>query len=873
MTAFERIRSGIPQMDECLHNIRLGDNVVFRISDLTEFSVFVEPYVEQAVRDHRNVIYVRFASHPPLVKKQPGVKIVPIELSHRFETFTVAIHNLITQEGRDAFYVFDCLSELQTAWATDLMMGNFFRVTCPYLFQLDTVAYFPIIRGMHSFQAIAKIRDTAQVFLDVFSDNENQPGEYFVRPLKVWNRDSGTMFLPHLYRPADGSFTPVTDGVLASHFYQVMNRMLGKGGTQNLDFWDRFFNETRQAWLSGQDVFEACARMCRIMMTRDEKLRVLIRDNFSPDDYFQVRDHMIGTGLIGGKSCGMLLARKIIQNQAPDVSARLEPHDSYFIGSDVFYTYIVENGLWDLRVRQRTEEEYFSLAPEMADALRKGSFPREMDEEFAQLLEYYGHDPVIVRSSSILEDSFGNAFAGKYESVFCSNAGTPEENLEAFKDAVRTVYASTMGLSALDYRKRRGLEKRDEQMAILVQRVSGSHYQEYYLPCAAGVGYSFSPYRFLASMDPKAGMLRLVMGLGTMAVDRTDSSYPRLVNLDQPAAQAQTTAAERHQYSQREIAVVDKKEKTLRQVRLSELEDKLPDYMKKLLLEHDYDAERMFRDRGIRRSVLFIGCRGLVNNRQMMDDFQRMLHILQDAYEQPVDTEFTINVAESGEYVINLLQCRPLQICSEQKEIVLPQNPDPASIVLETHSTSMGPSAAMPLDLIVRVDPAAYYRLAYAEKPTVTALIHKINWTFRGQGRKMMLMVPGRIGTSSPELGVPGSFADISEFSVICEEAESKEGYNPELSFGSHLFQDLVEANMIYCAVFEDAHTLVRQTQLLENMPDLFDRFAENDGERESMRNVIHVYDVSGSGCMFYHDLNEEKVLMILPGDDGAGRQ
>ena len=864
MQAFDRIRSGIPQMDECLHSIRLGDNVVFRISDISAFSSFVEPFVRQAVSEGRKMIYVRFASHPPLVQEQPGVKVVHIELSHRFETFTVAIHNLIRDEGRGAFYVFDCLSELQTAWATDLMMGNFFRVTCPYLFQLDTVAYFPLIRGKHSFQAIAKIRDTAQVFLDVFPDGKQPPQAYYVRPLKVWNRDSGTMFLPHLYRPADGSFAPVTDGVQASHFYQAMNSTLSEGGVQNLDAWDRFFNDTQRAWQAGEDTAQQCARMCRIMMTRDEKLRVMIRDNFQPDDYFTIRDHMIGTGLIGGKSCGMLLARKIIQNKAPDLAGRLEPHDSYFIGSDVFYTYIVENGLWDLRVRQRSEEEFFSLAGEMAQRLESGRFPRDIVEQFARLLEYYGHDPVIVRSSSILEDGFGNAFAGKYESVFCSNAGSPEENLEAFENAVRTVYASTMSLSALDYRKRRSLDKRDEQMAILVQRVSGSHYEDYYMPCAAGVGYSFSPYRFLASMNPQAGMLRLVMGLGTMAVDRTDSSYPRLVNLDQPSAQAQTTCAQRHQYSQREIAVVDKKEKALRQVRLSELEDKLPAYLKNLLLEHDYDAERRFRDRGIRRSILFISCRGLVGNDRLMDDFRRMLEILQDAYGQPVDTEFTINAAQSGEYVINLLQCRPLQIAGGRRAAAMPVNPDPASVVLETEGTSMGPSDAITLDLIVRVDPAAYYRLAYAEKPSVTSFIHQINWALRGQGMKMMLMVPGRIGTSSPELGVPGSFADISEFSVICEEAESKEGYNPELSFGSHLFQDLVEANMIYCAVFEDSHTLVRRTELLQEADDLADSLAEKYG-LGNLRGVVHVYDVRGRNCQFCHDLEKEKALLILP--------
>ena len=107
MAAFDRILSGIPEMDTAFDNIRLGDNVVWRVSDLSQFKLFMEPYVEQAVKDNRNIIYFRFASHEPLVEDRPEIRTVEIPLSHRFETFTVDIHNVIEKEGFDAFYVFD----------------------------------------------------------------------------------------------------------------------------------------------------------------------------------------------------------------------------------------------------------------------------------------------------------------------------------------------------------------------------------------------------------------------------------------------------------------------------------------------------------------------------------------------------------------------------------------------------------------------------------------------------------------------------------------------------------------------------------------------------------------------------------------------
>ena len=857
MAAFERILSGIPEMDEALDNIRLGDNVVWRVSTLDEFHLFVDPYLGQAIKDHRNIIYVRFASHPPITEGHPEIKTVHIELSHRFETFSVAIHNLIAEEGSDAFYVFDCLSELPTAWATDLMMGNFFRVTCPFLFQLDTVAFFPLIRGRHSLASTARIQDTTQLFLDVYSEGK----AVYVRPEKVWNRESETMFLPHLYNPENGSFKPLLDGIRASRFYQVMNRQQRPGSEQNTDSWDRFFNLTRQMHEAGMDVSDSCDQMCRIMMTRDEKMREMIREHFKPEDYFYVRDHMIGTGMIGGKACGMLLARKIIENTRPDLYDVMEPHDSWFIGSDVYYSYIVENGFWDLRVRQRTEEEYFSLAETFSQKLLSGRFSGNMEKRFSFLLEYYGQDPIIVRSSSILEDGFGNAFAGKYESVFCANTGTLEERLHEFENAIRRVYASSMSLSALDYRKRRNLAGRDEQMALLVQRVSGSHYDQYYMPCAAGVGYSYSPYRFLKSLDPEAGMLRLVMGLGTCAVDRTEGSYPRLVNLDRPEATTATTIAEKHEFSQRKLEVVNKEKKGLEQISLDAIEDKLPGFLGNVLLEHDYEVEQRLRELGRNQSVRFISCKGLVSNRRMMEQLKEMMQVIQKAYRQPVDIEFTLNLDRTGEYMINLLQCRPLQVFMDTGEVFIPDTLPPERILMSLKGASMGLSREVPLDLIVYVDPIAYYNLPYNEKNSVAKAVGSFNWKYRGSGKHMMLIVPGRIGTSSQELGVPTTFADISEFEVICEVAESGAGYNPELSYGSHIFQDLVEAQILYTAVFEGKQTKEYHPEKLTKLPNLLPELLPEQGK---LNEVIRILDVSGKGCMVYHDLKHEQFIVTM---------
>ena len=854
MAAFDRILSGIPEMDKALDNIRLGDNVVWRVSELSEFRLFMEPYVRQAVKDKRKIIYFRFAAHEPFITDIPEVKTIEIPLSHRFENFTVEIHNAIEREGRDAFYVFDCLSELQTAWATDLMMGNFFRVTCPFLFVLDTVAFFPLIRGKHSVHSVNKIIDTTQLFLDVYTGEK----DIFVRPEKVWNRNSDTMFLPHIFEPNSGKFRPVTDGVRSSRFYNILGKLRRGTDDRNTDSWDRFFNNAKIRHSTGADISDECEYICNIMMTRDSKMRQMVKKNFTPEDYFEVRSHMIGTGMIGGKACGMLLSRAIIRNREPDINNTLEPHDSFYIGSDVYYTYIVDNGFWDMRIKQRTEEGYFKLADQFRDLLQSGKFSDVMREQFGNIIEYYGQDPYIVRSSSILEDGFGNAFAGKYESVFCANRGSYEDRLAEFENAIKTVYASTMGLSALDYRKRRGLDKRDEQMALLVQRVSGSYYGSYYMPCAAGVGYSYSPYRFLQTADPGTGMLRLVMGLGTSAVDRTEGSYPRLVSLDMPERTPYSTAADKHKFSQRNAEVINTSKHDLERVSLDTMLPVIPRYLGNILLEHDFEAEQRLREMGRDRDIRFISCQGLVKNKKLMESMRRMLACIQSEYDYPVDTEFTINVSDDGEYTIDLLQCRPLQVIKGNNTVTMPENITDEHILLHTKGASMGLSRTEQLDYIVYVDPIGYYNMPYNDKSAVARLIGKINWHFRGSEEHLMLMVPGRIGTSSKELGVPTMFSDISGFDVICEMEESRAGYNPELSYGSHIFQDLVEAEILYTAVFDNSKTLAFYPEKLNNFENISDMFDES-GELTDIVKVFRVQD-----CMLYHDINKEQLIITL---------
>ncbi len=858
MGAFDKILSGLPGMDELLHYIRMGDNVVWSVSDLNDFKFFALPFAQQAIRNGRNLIYMRFAGHEPLLPPMRGMKICEFDPDKGFEAFTVDIYNRITEEGRDAFYVFDSLSELQSVWYTDLMMGNFFRVTCPYLFRLDTVAYFPLLRGRHSFDAVARIRDTTQLLIDVYRGDEWM----YLHPLKVWNRYSTRMFLPHscsLYsndmadRTQNTSdllkltekcrFQTVDGGVAMSRYYQLVEEEEEKNQDQNYDSHDRFFALAKMDYQRGIFREETEKQIIESTLTRDRRLQEMIRKYFRPRDYFQLRDRMIGSGSVGGKACGMLLARKIIQTEFPENRAYFEPHDSYYIGSDVFYTYIVSNNCWETRIRQRTEEGYFTKAESLKTALLHGQFPPDIREKFRSVLEYFGQSPIIVRSSSFLEDGFGNAFAGKYESVFCVNQGSPEERLDAFESAVRTVYASTMDISALEYRKQRGLQYSDEQMAVLVQRVSGSYHGELFFPTAAGVGYSYSSYRWNKYMNPAAGLLRIVAGLGTRAVDRPDHDYPRLANLDRPSIPMHNSMADRHRFSQRMMDVLDTEKNELVSVEISSLLDRFPLWLKKAVMERDYEAEDALNRMNRWRQVWFTTCQGLLENNRFTELMQKILKVLEREYENPVDIEYTVNMDEHGTFVVNLLQCRPLYTGERGNITEIPDLPD-EKIFFRLKDSAMGVSVKEKIDVVVQVDAKAYYEYLYALKFRAAEAVGAINAWYREKGKHILLMTPGRVGTSSPELGVPVSFAQISGFCGICEVSDSRAGYMPELSYGSHMFQDLVEAGIFYCALWGDERTQSCNETLFEKMPDLFPEICPDQEDLFGMFRVTEPEDL-----------------------------
>lgn len=853
-----RASSGLGSFDSIIDGLRTGDNVVWQVDSIDDYLLFVTPFVRKAVEERRRVVYMRFAGHRPLVEDMPEVTTYRLDAHSGFETFSTGVYTIITREGKDVFYVFDCLSDLLSAWATDLMIGNFFRIACPYLYRLNTIAYFALIRNSHSFKTIARIRETTQVLIDVYDVG----GSIYVHPLKVMGRHKPTMFLPHVM--SEDSFMPIINSFDLGRLFTYISGRFTEEARRNLDYWDRLFLRVND--LVGRDgdpgeKKRLLEHLCEIMIGREQRIFNLASSRFTLEDILAFKSRLIGTGYIGGKAAGMLLSRKILEtDKSLDWNMLLEPHDSFFIGSDVFYTYIVENGWWNLRMEQRTPEGYFEVARLLQENMLHGAFPEEIEEQFWRMLEYFGQSPIIVRSSSLLEDAFGNAFAGKYESIFCVNQGTPEQRFTNFRDSVRRVYSSMMDEDALTYRIQRGLDRMDEQMALLVQRVSGSYRDRYFFPDLAGVGISCNTFAWKKDMDPKAGMIRLVFGLGTRAVNRVDNDYPRTVALDAPMVKSYSGVGDVRKYSQHDVDVLNITRNTIETIPSAQVLKPDMGIDLDLIGTLDKNSRDMHGDRSLDEEGRWIlTFDRLLSESTLPGTMQLLLKTLEKAYDYPVDIEFTLNFTDDGAYVINLVQCRPLQTKGTGRRINVPENIPADRVWFGSDGNFMGTSMYQNVSRIIYVDPEGYHRLPLSEKYGVARLIGKINRRITDrETAPTILMGPGRWGTTTPSLGIPVRFAEINNISIIVELASMGGGAMPELSYGSHFFLDLVETDTFYLALFPEAGEscfnigLIKggENQLKSLLPD-----------QEKYQDIVFVKELEEQRVFISADVISRKIL------------
>jgi len=852
-----RVTTGLAGLDQVLDHLRIGDNVVWKVDNIDDYRTLVRPYVDAALSAGRRLIYFRFGEHPPVIDARPGIAVHTVDPRAGFESFTTQIHDVITAAGRETFYVFDSLSDLLSAWATDHMIGNFFRVTCPYLYELDTVAYFALIRGYHAMRTVARIRETTQVLVEIYA----WEGEVYAQPLKVWERHSPTMFLPH--RMDGENFVPLANSTDATRLMAAMRHASRVGGSRQIDHWHRLFLQAEELLEQGDETTrtQMVRHLCRHLIGREERILDLARRHFTLQDLLSIKSRMLGTGFVGGKAVGMLLARNILlHDSGHDWAAALEDHDSFHVGSNVYYSYLVHNGWWRLFMQQKTPAGYFEAAAELREKMLTGQFPELLRESFIEMLEYYGQYPIIIRSSSLLEDSFGSAFAGKYDSFFSANQGSLDERLAMFEDAVRRIFASTMSEDALTYRRQRGLDRQDEQMGLLVQRVSGAYHRHYYFPDLAGVGVSYNTFVWDKEMDPQAGMLRLVLGLGTRAVDRVEGDYPRIVALDAPHKLPHKGVEDTRRYAQRDVDLINVESNALETHSLYQLLKEGVELDMPRFAIQDKEAMQRQAERGRKAQPLWLlTFDRLLGEEGFTPTFQRLLKTLESAYGYPVDIEYTVNFAGDGRARINVLQCRPLQTKGMRQKVELPSRLADKDVFFRSEGNFMGGNIALALRWVIWIDPQKYAALTLNDKHEAARIVGRLTRRIADQETSPTLLLgPGRWGTSTPALGVPVNFAELSTVSALGEVAFTSGDLMPELSYGSHFFQDLVEGDIFYLALFPESPACFLNRAWLNGLPNSFEALMPASSR---FKHTIKVFSFPEQDLQLRSDVVEQRLV------------
>ena len=851
-----RISTGIDGLDEAIDFLRPGDTVVWQCEHISDYMYVATRFVTNIARQGKRIAYIRFGDHEEIMDTaalcEGGANAQEYRLDPRvgFETFAVQVHRIIDKEPIGTFFVFDCLSDLQKYWFSDLMISNFFLLISPFLIRRQAIAYQPIDYEKHTYETISRIRREAPLLVNI----RTLDGSVYMHPVKVRGRRT-----PTTYFPLKISGTKCRTLTSSAETYAIFERFTQTG--ERRDCWDSMFDSVSD----GSEPIDEEGRLLkenimRCLLGNEPTRFALCQKYFTMKDLMDIKNREIGTGCIGGKAAGMLLARNILRDEAPELySTCIEPHDSYYIGADLFYTYGVQNGLWSSRIRMIEASDYLEQSKTIRELLLNGTFMPSIKEQFISMLEYFGQSPIIVRSSSILEDGFGNAFAGKYESVFCPNQGSLKERYEVFERAVKQVYASTVNPDAIMYRAERHLLDRDEQMALLVMRVCGDVHGDYYYPHIAGVGHSKNLYlNKQNSSSENKGMLRLVFGMGTRAVDREADDYARLLNMDAPTAPPMVAYGDEYKYSQHKMDVINLKSNEFETINVAGIDKRDIKADPSLFMELDYPTAARLREMGLSAADApdILNFRKLLGKTDFTSVMTEAMRILEEKYNYPVDIEYACNFDEEGNYRVNLLQCRPLQTRGIGAAGVMPKV---QQLYFRTEGNFMGGNVCLPVRYAVMVRVEPYLALPEQRKYQVARKLGELNSLLRDE--HTILLGPGRWGTTTPSLGVPVHFMEINRFDCIAELAYSSHGLRPELSYGSHFFQDLVEAGTFYVALYPGEEGCVLDEALFEECENVYSKLIRLE-PGDAMSEVIRVFDLGESGAILYSEVGSQKCFL-----------
>ena len=609
------------------------------------------------------------------------------------------------------------------------------------------------------------------------------------------------------------------------------------------------------------------------LLNDDPQFLQIATQNVSLTDFSDLLEHTIypggSHGRLGGKGAGLFVATQILKKYSSqhEILRDIRTPKTWHITSDSLLSFINYNDLEEIIEHKykdigQVRQEY----PSIVQVFKGASFPPEIVSGLSVALDDFTEVPLIVRSSSLLEDSRGTSFAGKYKSLFIANQGSKRQRLIALLDAIAEVYASTYGPDPIGYRKERGLIDFHEEMGIMIQEVVGTRVGQYYMPAFAGVGFSRNEFQWSRRIRREDGLLRMVPGLGTRAVDRVSDDYPILISPGQPSLRVNVTVEEKVRYSPKRVDAVNLETGFFETVDirslLREYGDEYPMIHQLVsILQDDRMVQPWSSGVDKERDMLVVTLEGLLGRTPFIEQVSTILKVLQWEYRAPIDIEF----AHDGKDLY-LLQCRPQSYRSQSRPAVLPRDV-PKERILFSANRYVTNGTVSGITHIVYVDPKRYSELPErADLGAVGQAVAKLNQLL--PKRQFILMGPGRWGSRGDiRLGVSVTYSDINNTAMLIEIAQRQKDYVPELSFGTHFFQDLVESSIRYLPLYPGDWGTFFNEPFFENshnwLPELLPEFAH-------ISKAVRVIDVpnAAQGMVLNVLMNgevEEAIAVLAP--------
>ena len=526
--------------------------------------------------------------------------------------------------------------------------------------------------------------------------------------------------------------------------------------------------------------------------------------NFDPHDFDPETDFFkIGKGSLGGKARGLAFMSSILHSN-PEIHKKFKDVDIFVprtlvITTEGFDKFVQDNNLEELAKADMPDYE-------IAEKFLKGKFPEDLKADLnAYLLKI--RRPIAVRSSGLLEDAQFRAYAGLYKTYMLPNDHSSlSVRLDNLIDAVKLVWASAYFEGPKAFSKRVGNLTEEEKMAVIIQHLVGKDYGGYFYPAISGVAQSYNYYPF-SRMKPEEGIATAAMGLGKTVVEgektlRFSPVYPQLLP-QRSSVEDILENSQRFFYALKTGENYEKlgidENRTLARIEVTDAADQPP--VRFLASTYIPEEHRIRDSAGIPGGypVLTFAQVLKYNLFPLANIISHILDMGREGMGCPVEIEFSVNLCHENDCrpQFALLQLRPMTAREEQMNVSITKEDIEKAFCFSKNA--LGNTIRDDIADIVYVKP---HEFDPGKTPEIAREIGRMNAMLLKDGRKYLLIGPGRWGSADRWLGIPVSWTDICGVGVMVETQVPELKADP--SQGSHFFHNITTLGINYLTVASD---------------------------------------------------------------------